>query len=97
MVDGNVDTGVEFSGRDEVLDADGDTPAADKPAVWLLLLLVLLLFVVRLSGANDWLLFSMDFEMTDENGCTDSRARWYDSKNAPYSWRTGKCGGLKFR
>lgn len=33
MVDGNVDTGVEFSGLDDVLDADGDTPAADKPAV----------------------------------------------------------------
>lgn len=100
--DGNVDTGVEFSGLDdEVLDADGDTPAADKPLVWLSLLLLfvlLLLLVVRLNGANAWLLFSIDLEMTD-NGCTDSSARWYDSRNA-YSGRTGKCGGnvlLKLR
>lgn len=31
-IGGIVDSGVEFSGRDDdVLDADGDTPAVDKP------------------------------------------------------------------
>lgn len=35
-IDGIADSGVVFSGRDEdVLDADGDTPAVGKPAVWL--------------------------------------------------------------
>lgn len=34
IVDGNVETGVEFSGRDDdVLEADGDTPAVGRPLV----------------------------------------------------------------
>lgn len=35
-IDGIADNGVVFSGRDEdVLDADGETPAVGRPAVWL--------------------------------------------------------------
>lgn len=62
------DTGVELSGRDDdVLDADGEMPDAGNTVV----LLLLLLLVVRLSGPNAGLLFSIDFDRTDDSGCTD--------------------------
>lgn len=79
--------GVVFSGRDDdVLDADGETPADGIVTLeWLLLLLLLLLLlfdVVKLSGANDAGFDSIDFDITDDSGWDGSNIRWYDSSSA---------------
>lgn len=52
-------TGVVFSGRDDVLEADGDAPDDGTDVE---------LFVVRLSGANDELCSDDDFDMIDDSG-----------------------------
>lgn len=70
---GNTDMGVVLSGRDDVLDADGDAPDDGTDAE---------LFVVRLSGAKDEL--CSDLDIIDDSGCIDAdrpllwaaRARW---------------------
>lgn len=57
---GNTDMGVVFSGRDDVLDADGDAPDDGTDVE---------LFVVKLSGANDELCSDDVFDIIDDSGC----------------------------
>lgn len=52
-----------FSGRDDVLDADGDAPDDGTDAE---------LFVVKLNGANDALCSDDDLDMIDDSGCMDA-------------------------
>lgn len=59
---GNTDVGVVFSGRDDVLDADGDAPDDGTDVE---------LFVVKLNGANDELC-SDDFDIIDDSGCIEA-------------------------